>query len=362
MNKTWSQYLSSYRIRPSFSTKEHVTLLKQLAFLSRAGVPLSESFTMLAAEARTSRVKKALAHIRDDVAAGRSFSESLGTTGSFFDTSIVHIIATGEATGTLGQTCAYLADLLMKRHALRQKITGAFVYPAIIAIVMLGIIGFLMLYLFPKILPIFTSLHMQLPLSTRIVIGASTFFMRWGIWCIGILCCCAVAAFIIVKQSRRIRSLLHQGYLWIPVVGMLVQNYNLISGARTLQLLTTRLPLDAALTRTAESTSHIGYQSVWHELAQAVQHGQSLAHAMRQEPKYFPSMYVQIIAAGERSGVLPETLSFLESWYENDNDERMKKISTLIEPCMMIVMGLIVGFIALSIIMPIYNITQNLHA
>ncbi len=354
--------LRHYLTRPRISSGEQVALWKRLAFVLHAGVPLAEGLALLATETRMADTKAVLTQMRDDIIHGHTVSQSAATFPHLFDRSTIHIIATGEMTGTLAQTCTHLADLLMKQSALRQKIVGALVYPAIIAAVMFGVIGFLMLYLFPKIMPIFTSLHMQLPFATRLIIAMSTFCMQWGVWCAALLMLGTLAVVVTLRKNERAQLFVHRLALRLPLFGTLLRNHNLINASRMLQLLTPHLTLHVTLTRIAESSTHLGYRHVWNNIAQAVETGQSLAQAMRHDPHYFPGMYIQIIAAGERSGMFSETMSFLETWYEHDTDERIKRMSTLIEPCMMIVMGLLVGFIALSIIMPIYNITQSLHA
>lgn len=346
----------------SMTEQEWIIFFKRLAFLRRAGVSLPEALSMLKEQAHTKRTRTILENVYESVSSGKQLSESLNLFSNGFSHTTTYAIAAGETTGTLAQTLERLADTLAKHRALKRKVMGAFIYPVIITVVMVGVIGFLVLYLFPKIMPIFSSLHMQLPFATRVVIGASTFLMEWGLWCGLLVAAVSFAFFIFTKRNMRGKYFFDQAFLRVPVLASLVQNYNVINSARTLELLLASVPLSAALARTAESIAHAGYKNAWRDIAASVERGESIAKAMAHKKKYFPDTFVQLVAVGEHSGSLSETLHFLSEWYEGDLEERTKQLSTLIEPVLMIVMGLVIGFVALSIILPIYGITQNLHA
>lgn len=342
--------------------QERIIFFKRLAFLRRAGVSLPEALSILKEQAHTKRTRIIFEKIYESVSSGKQLSESLNLFSNSFSHTTTYAIAAGETTGTLAQTLERLADTLAKHRALKRKVMSAFIYPVIVTVVMVGVIGFLVLYLFPKIMPIFSSLHMELPFATRVVIGASTFLMEWGLWCVLLVVAVSFTFFIFAKRNMYVKYFFDQAFLRVPVLAPLVQNYNVINSARTLELLLASVPLSAALVRTAESTAHAGYKNAWRDIAASVERGESIAKAMAHKKKYFPDTFVQLSAVGERSGSLSETFHFLSEWYEEDLEERTKQLSTLIEPVLMIVMGLVIGFVALSIILPIYGITQNLHA
>jgi type II secretory pathway component PulF len=360
-NIQYKTIVRDYLTRPRLSGKERMLICKRLAFLTQAGVSLPESIAMLREQARSKHTRAVLSKLHDDVTSGRSLSESLASFPHLFDTTVIYIVETGETTGTRVQTLTYLADILKKRAALKQKILNACIYPTIITVVMLAITGFLVLYLFPKIMPIFSSMHMDLPWPTRTVIAVSTFLMTWWLWCALAVIGCTLLVMFLVRQMPRVRYAFDTIWLRAPVIGVLIERYNLINSARTIRLLLEHMPLSRTLKRTAQSTTHTGYKKAWHDVSERVERGEALAPALASMPNYFPDTFVQLVAVGERSGTLTETLSFLGEWYESDIDELTKNLSTLVEPVLMIVMGCIIGFVALSIIMPIYSITQHLH-
>jgi len=172
---------------PRLSSKEQVFFIKRLAFLIRANVPILEGLYMVKDQTSSRRHVRIVSKVIDDISNGQSLAKSLGKFPHIFGDFGINIIKVGEHSGTLSQNLEYLADELKRRQELRRKVMGAFVYPAVVTLATLGITGFLMLYLFPKIMPIFSSLHMELPLSTKIVMAISTFLQHWGLTALGAL-------------------------------------------------------------------------------------------------------------------------------------------------------------------------------
>jgi type IV pilus assembly protein PilC len=219
-----------------------------------------------------------------------------------------------------------------------------------------------MVYLFPKIMPIFTSLHSKLPLSTKIVIALSTFFQQWG-WLVVVLIILAIIAYVVVmKRSVAMRFRRDEALLRMPVIGTMVQSYNCANGCRTIGLLLkSGITLSEALPITADTTRNLAYRARYRELGDAVIRGEALSQHFLTNRAYFPDMIGHLVAVGERSGSLSNTLVYLSELYDTEVDDFTKNLSTLIEPALMVFMGIIIGFIAISIITPIYGITQNLH-
>ncbi len=293
---------------------------------------------------------------------GQSLSRSLGKFPHVFGDFAINIIKIGESSGILSENLDYLADELKKKQALRRKVVGALVYPALITCATLGITIFLMVYLFPKIMPIFTSLHMALPLSTRIVIFLSNGLRNYGIFILLGLIVAIIAFVVMFRRSARLRFRYDQWLLKLPFLGVMIQSYNLANGARTMGLLLkSGITLSDALPITADTTANMVYKAEFRKLAEVVNRGEKISSHLLRNRTLFPDILSQMIAVGERSGNLSNTLVYLSELYESEVEEFTKNLSTLIEPILMIFMGLLVGFIAISIITPIYGITQNLH-
>lgn len=345
------------------SLKEQCFFIKRLSFLIVAGTPLSESLVVLREQAGSRGQRILIEHLTEDVLGGQSLSRSLARFPRVFGDFAVSLVRVGESSGTLSENLQYLAEELQKRHALKNKMIGALLYPALISAATLGIVGFLMLYLFPKLLPVFESLHASLPLSTRIVIAVSGFLVHWGLL-MGLLLIGGIAAGAwLLRRNKTARALFDRVLLSLPLAGGMVRSFNIANACRTLGLLlVSGVSLGEALQLTADAMHNLVYKQHYRALAARVARGEKMSAGMRRYPAFFPDIMTHMISVGERSGSLSESLRYLAGLYEAEVDELTKNTSTLLEPVLMLVMGLLVGFIALSIITPLYGITQDLHA
>lgn len=345
-----------------FSLKDQVFFAKRLSFLINAGVTAVDGLHVLREQAVAKSHVRVLDLILIDVKNGQSLAKSFAKFPKMFSNFSVHLIKVGESSGTLSQNLEYLAEELKKKHLLRRKVIGAFVYPALITVATLGITAFLMLYLFPKIIPILTSLRATLPLSTRMIMSISVFFQHWGLLVIGLLVTFIVSFVVAIHRSERLRMVFDRMLIRLPIIGMMIQYYNIANLSRTLGLLLksgVRLP--EALPIVADTTGNLVYKRECKNLSEVVDRGENISSYVRKNRKIFPDIFSHMVAVGEKSGTLSKTLTYLSEMYENEVEDFTKNLSTLIEPALMIFMGLLVGFVAISIITPIYSITQNLH-
>ncbi len=345
------------------SLKDQMHFIKRFAFLIKAGIPVVECLYILRDQAKSKSHARVLDKIIDDTANGRALSKSFAKFPHLFNNFAIYIIKIGESTGMLNQNLSYLAEELKKKHMLKRKVVGAFVYPAVITVATLGITIFLMVYLFPKLMPVFTSLHVTLPLPTRIIIAVSAFLSKWWIACVLGFVVMVVLIAAALKHNARFHFLFDRACLKIPVIGTVMRYYNMANSSRTLGLLLrSGVALSEALPVTAETTANLVYKKEWEDLTDVVIRGEEISTRLRARKEYFPDIFAHLIAVGERSGTLSDTLVYLSEMYDHEVDDFTKNLSTLIEPVLMIFMGVIVGFVAISIIAPIYSITQNLHA
>ncbi len=347
---------------PRLSTKEQMFFAKRLSFLIKAGVPILESLHMIASQASSRQSSRVIGSVYKDIANGSSLAKSLGKFPHIFGDFGINIIKIGESSGTLSHNLEYLADELRKRNALQGKVVSAFIYPGIITLATLGITAFLMLYLFPKIMPIFTSLHMELPITTKIVMAISLFLQAWGLVIIGIIIALIIGVSVMKKKSLRFRFVCDQAVLSMPIFGPLIRYYNLANATRTLGLLLRGgVTLSEAIPLTADTTANLVYKAEYRKMAEYIQRGERMSSFLVTSENLFPPIMSQLIAVGERSGNLSNTLVYLSELYEAEVDDFTKNLSSLIEPALMVIMGILVGFVAIAIITPIYGITQNLH-
>lgn len=345
----------------NLSTKEKTLFAKRLSFLIKSGVPIIQSLQILQKQSSSTSRTKILDQVISDVSNGQFLSTSLAKFGHIFDQFAINLIKIGEESGTLDENLEYLADEMKKKHLLRRKVIGAMVYPVFIIVATLGIAGLLTVFIFPKILPIFASLNVNLPITTRILIWVSDFLSKYG-WAVALGLVGLIIAWLLLLRLPNVRHAFEKFVFRLPLLGSISQNYHMANFCRTLGLL---LKSDIRIVRAfaiaSETTSNLVYKRALQHISGEINKGEKITTYMEKHPRLFPHILSQMLSIGEATGRLDETLIYLSELYENEVDEMTKNLSTVIEPALMIFMGVIVGFIAVSIITPIYEITQHLQ-
>ncbi len=346
-----------------FSVKKQAFFAKRLSFLIKAGVPMLESIHVLRKQTKSKSEITIYNKVIADISNGQSLATSLNKFKGVFGNFAINIIKAGEHSGTLTLNLGYLADELKKKELLRKKIMGSLLYPIIITIATFAITGFLTLYIFPKILPLFKSLNAELPFTTRSLIWLNDVLQNYGLYIFLVLILIVVCVVVAIKYSAKVRFIYHGLILRFPIAGPIAKNYNLTNTTRTLGLLLkSGLSLTESLIITKDTTENVQFKKVLEEVSQGVIKGKNISQLITPYTKIFPEMLGHMVSIGERSGNLSNTLIYLSEYYENEFDEQTKNLSSSIEPVLMIVMGIMVGFIAISIISPIYGLTQHLQA
>jgi type II secretory pathway component PulF len=342
------------------SIQEQMLFAKRLAILLKSGVPILTALNMLKKQSASKSSKYLVEDLAKGVESGQFLHMRLDKFRKFFGDFAVNIIKVGEVSGTLHENLGYLAEELKKKRELRRKVIGALVYPVFIVVATLGVTVLLTVYVFPKILPILSTFNTQLPLTTRTLIFVSSLFIHWG-WLIILVGIALVAAFIFAMRTPAFALLIDRVLLKIPVLGNLLESYNMANICRTLGvLLQSDVRIVEAVKITASTTTNLLYQSSLNKLSGAIVKGGKISSFLEEEGKIYPPMVSQMITVGESTGKLSDSLAYLAEIYENEVDDLTKNLSTSIEPLLMIFMGLMVGFIAVSIITPIYSFTQHI--
>lgn len=347
--------------RPRLSLKDQIFFAKRLSFFIHAGVPLIEAIGIIKMQTRSKAKSQIFTEIAHDISNGQYLATSLERSGNVFGAFAINIIRVGETSGILRENLSYLADELTKRKDLRSRVISALVYPAFITVATLGVSIMLTVFIFPKILPIFTSLHVPLPLTTRALMWLSIFLTHYGILLFFLLCALVIALLVLRKKVQTVRY--HADYLLVtlPFFGNIARSYNLANFSRTLGLmLRSGVPITQAMTVVAETTPNLVYQREYRALAEALIRGETISTRLAQSRGIFPDVLTHMIGVGEATGSLSNTLLYLAEFYETELNDLTKNLSSSIEPILMLVMGLIVGLIAVSVITPIYEITQHL--
>ena len=344
------------------SIKEQAHFAKRLSFLIRAGVPIAESLRIMRRQTKSKSKGRIFEKIIHDVSSGMFLATSLERLEHIFGNFAVNIIRIGESSGILDQNLEYLADELKKRRELQQKVFSALVYPIFITIATVGLTGVLTVYIFPKIRPIFESMKVNLPLSTKILIWTSDFLSKYGLYVILGIIVTAILGAIMVKKVKPVRIAAHRLILKIPITGAIALGYNMTNFCRTLGLLLKGdVKIMEAIAITRNSTVNEVYRKEMLKVIEGVSKGEKMSKHLEKRPDIFPDLMTQMIAIGESTGNLSDTLLYLADMYETEVDDMTKNLSSSIEPVLMIFMGFLVGFMAVSVITPIYEITKSLQ-
>ena len=348
--------------RTTFSIKEQILFLKRLSMMLRSGMPIAVCLEMLEQESYTLSQKTIMGHLRHEVSSGKTLAQAWGLYKRHVGQFMINLVRIGESSGTLASTLEYIALELKKKHELRKQIIGALIYPLIIITATLSITVFLIVYIFPKILPIFQSMNVDLPFSTRLLIQVSGFLRAEGFWVFLLLLLVGIA-YPFIRQTNFGRYYTDVTALRLPLFGRLTRYYYLANQCRTLGLLLlSEVHILEAIEITADSTEHLVYRNALQNARNALISGKMLSTELRLYPDLYPILLVQMVQAGEMTGNLSNALMYISDMYESDITDVTKNLTTLLEPLLMLCMGLCVGFIAISIITPIYGLTQHLHA
>jgi type II secretory pathway component PulF len=361
--KYYSTHLRAIHISfTTLSTQEQILFAKRLSFLIEAQIPLTETLRIIENQTSSKRAKGLFHDIGNDISSGHYLYTSLQKYQNIFGKLTINLIQVGENTGSLAYNLRYLVDELTKAYILRNKIRSALIYPFFIVLATLGVTSFLTIFIFPKIMPLFISLSIELPLTTRALLATSTFLSDWGIQSL----ICFVALIILFQYIKKTHSNIRHSWdrliLFLPICGTLSRTYNCASFCRTFGLLLqSGIPYTEALATTAQTLPNSVYRNVCADIARRSTGGEHVYTQLESFKNLFPEMLVHLIAVGERTGRLNETLLYLNRFYEEELDEKTRNLSTTIEPVLLMVMGLFVGTIATAIISPIYEITKNMQ-
>ena len=339
--KGWGFRRADSRLLPNIT--------RQLSILLASGVPMVEAFRSLSEEKR-GFWRGLLVDIRDRISAGASLSRALGQYPKIFPDFYRNMVEAGEQSGTLDIVLQKVADFLEKQAAIREKIRTAMVYPAFMASVGFVVMSFLFTFVVPKIVRIFENSQSALPLITVILISISNIFVRY--WWVLILIAAAVPS--LIRRSReKHRPLIDRIKLQFP--GELLQALYYGRFSRTLGfLLDGGLPMLRALELSAKSIGNIVLEEKIMLAATRVAEGARLSASL----EGFPPILLQLISTGERSGTLVELLGKAADSYEEEYERRVQKFLSLLEPVMILLMGLIVGFIVLAVLLPMFQLNQ----
>ncbi len=339
------------------SQVELALFTRQLASLVEAGLPLEQAFTALLEQAERAYVRDLVASIRSEVMGGASFSDALSRHPRDFAEIYRALVASGEQIGQLSRVLSRLADYIERSNALVQKVRLAFIYPGIVTVVAFAIVIFLLTYVVPQIVSVFANTKQKLPLLTMMMLAVSNFTRAYGIYVALIL----IGAFMAWRRALKNPDLKRRFHTWLltaPVYGKFERSMNTARFASTLAITTgSGVPILRALETSRDTLSNVAMKELVEEASASVREGVGLARALSAQ-KHFPPMLVHMIRAGEITGELPAMLERAAASQQADLERRALTIAGLLEPALILAMGVVVLLIVLAVLMPIIEINQ----
>lgn len=347
--------------RLSFNTRiktsDIVLFTRELSTLSGAGISLTKALVSQRDQLREGKFRYVLTQVIDGVERGESFSESLSRFPNAFPRIYVNMIKSGEVSGTLDEMLKRLATLLEKQQKLKKKVAAALIYPAFVLGMAFLILSLLMIFVIPTFTEMFAEMGSDLPGPTLFLIALSNAFKNyWYAILAGVFVCLYGWHWLMrIPQAKYVVDAL---LLKLPLVGNLLTRVVIARMARTLgTLLNSNISILTALSIVRETTGNLVFANCIPGVSDSVKEGESLARMM-EETTHFPNLVIKMVGVGEETGQMAEMLIRVADTYEEDVDVLISSLSSLMEPFLIVVMGVIVGFIVIAMFLPLFNLTE----
>ncbi|MCB9798631.1 type II secretion system F family protein [Candidatus Nomurabacteria bacterium] len=356
VNNWVAEHLSSIKYIEKIFFVDHMRTMIQ------AGLSLVEALNILEKETENRKFKNIIIEIRSEIEQGKNLSEVLEKHPKAFPPIYVKMVASGEVAGQLEQSLEQIVIQMRKQHDLISSIRGAMVYPAVIILALVSVAILMVTVVLPKLLEIFKDFDAELPLATKLLIAITDFMsdpfnltLIFG----------GLVLFIILfvtglKKSPRFRSGIHNMNLHLPIFGKVIKKINLARFSMTLSsLLHSTVPIISAIDITGDTCSNLKFREALHSAKPKLETGAQLSEVLQEHPKLFPPMVSEMILVGERTGEIGHMLEQISDFFAKEVDRTMKNFTTIIEPIIILVLGVAVAGMALAVMMPMYSLVQN---
>lgn len=344
-----------FKGKKAIRTLDITIFVRQLATMMKAGVPLTRSFEIVASSLENPSMKDLVLQIKADVESGSNFATALRKHPRYFDDLFCSLVESGEQSGALETMLDRVATYKEKSEALKTKIKGAMKYPIAVILVAIGVTILLLLKVVPVFADLFGGFGAELPAFTQMVVNMSEWMKVWW-WAVLFGIGGAVIAFAQAKQrSKKFRDFLDRMVIKIPIFGTIAYNAIIARFSRTLSTtFAAGVPMIDALDSTAGATNNVVFYNATHRIKDDVSTGQQLQFAMR-TTNLFPAMAIQMVGIGEEAGSLEEMLDKVATYYENEVDTAVDSITSLMEPFIMVILGVLIGGLVVAMYLPIFQ-------
>jgi type IV pilus assembly protein PilC len=350
--------LSFGQMLGSIKTQQKINFAKNLSAMIDAGLSVTRALAVMGKQAKNRAFKTLLADIEGDISKGDTLSESLSKRPKVFSALFISMVKAGEESGAVSNSLNIVASQMEKSYQLVKKVRGALIYPAVILTAMITIGVLLLMFMVPTLTATFSGLGVQLPLSTRIIIGLSDFLLEHTIAFIVFVLLAVTGSLAFIKSSVG-KNVTDGLFLHIPVVGEIIKEVQVARTARTLSsLLSAGVDIVVAIDVTMEVIQNHLYKNALDKAKIAIQKGETMSSVFTAHEHLYPLFVGEMVAVGEETGKISGMLVGVADYYEEQVDQKTKDLSTIIEPVLMIIIGIGVGIFAVSMLLPTYSLVN----
>jgi type IV pilus assembly protein PilC len=342
------------------SLTEKLMFTRNLQVMIASGLSLPKSLHVLAGQSKNKKFRDVILKIEEEITKGKNFSEALKGYPSIFSELFQNMIKVGEETGGLDNVLKILSNQIEKESELKSKVKGALIYPAVIVFTMIGIGILMLIMVVPRLAKTFDELGIELPITTRIIIGLGTFLSKnWILFIILIIA--TIFLFILIAKNQKGKRAIDYLVLKTPVISALVKKTNSAYTVRTLSsLISSGVPIVKSLDIISGTLDNVYYKTAILEAAEKVKKGEKLSAALEPYKEIYPLLVLQMIEVGEETGETSNILVKLADFFEEDIANETRNLTSIIEPALMLIIGAAIGFFAISMVQPMYSMLGSI--
>lgn len=349
--------MASIRFEMGPSRKDILNFTNQLAVMIRAGISLQESLESIGSQIEKEKFKVVIMDLKNRIEGGQSFSQALAEHSDVFSGLYINMVAAAEISGSLSSMLQQLAEYLDQETETRSQVIGAMIYPIIIAVMAVSTTLFLLMFVLPRFLTVFAGKEHLLPMPTKMIMAASMFLRSYWFIIIPAVGAASWASWYFTRTGAG-QQWWHKMKLKIPLVSALCRSLYITRSMHTMGVLTNAgVPILDTIMITSQISGNVLFEGMWRKVHEEVRQGKKIAESLS-EYKLMPGNVVQMIQSGEESGTLGEVLKDIADFYGRELKTVIKAVTSMIEPIMIVIMGVLVGFIAMSVILPIFKMSS----
>lgn len=349
-------YARRMKLFEKVSLKEIFLFSRQLAVMFKTKVPLVEALEVLAVQTKNPDLKEKIFKLAEEVEAGTSLSGALSRYPKIFSPFYIAMVRAGEVSGKLSEALSYLAEHLEREYHLTSKLRGAMIYPAMVLFVAITVLALMMFYIIPQLTEVLIVSGGELPAITKGVISLSAFLKKWGLFLIfGLLI--LIISVIRYYRTQEGKKFFDRIFLRFPIVSELLKMIYLSRFAENLStLISGGLPIARALEISGDIVGNTVYKEIIFQTRDEVRRGESISSTLGRFPEIFPPVFTQMTSVGEKTGTLDKTLLDIVSFYQREVDRTIDNLLSILEPVLIIFLGLVVGGLMASVLLPLYRV------